>query len=67
MCQNVKLDFFSLISKSVKIELKNYLPYSKSKACTYQITLYYQMSITSDGPDAKRFLVTYIQVVENLN
>ena len=52
--------FFPLISKTLKIELKNYLSYSKSKACTYQITLDYQMSITWDGLDAKRFLVTFV-------
>ena len=36
--------FFSplLCSKSLKIELKNCLSYSKSKACTYQFTLDYQ-------------------------
>ena len=45
--------FFHLISKSLKIECKNYLPYSKSKACTNQITFYYQMSITWDGLDVK--------------
>lgn len=67
MCQNVKIDFFHLFSKSLKIECKNYPPYSKSEVCIYQITLDYQMSITWDDLDAKRFLVTFVQVVENWN
>ena len=65
--QKCQTPFSFLISKSLKIELKNYHSYSKSKKCTYQITLDYQMSITWNGLDAKKIHVTFVPVVKNWN